>query len=396
MRILYVQATLVPPPVDPNMDRFFRLSEKLDGDVLQPVWFSRPDEVEAIYGPGSYPVYEVGRFRYHWCLSYRYRGALMQRLGTFWFYIRKGVEVCRQRHPDCIVAYSHMATGLMAGVVKLLTGTRLIIEIMTSPKEVYLTDRPRPTLADRLMHFYSDISLHLSMLLANRAHFLFPGQLSAYPLLRNVPNSVFHDFTLFSVIQRAEAKDETKTNPFVLFVGAPWYLKGVDLLIAAFRRLAPDFPDVQLKLMGFFPDRTPLEKLAAGCDQIEIMKHRPHPETVKFIGQASILVLPSRCEGMGRVLIEGMASAVPLIGSDVGGIPYMIRDGENGLVFPSGDVKALEDRLRRLLSDPDERRRMGQRGYERGCREFTEQAWVDRFIEMLEATVTDRAAGQLS
>ena len=68
-----------------------------------------------------------------------------------------------------------------------------------------------------------------------------------------------------------------------------------------------------------------------------MLKARPLPEALAVIRNATILVLPSRCEGLGRVLIEGMAAGIPLIGSDVGGIPFMIRDGENGLVFPGGD-----------------------------------------------------------
>ena len=57
MRILYIHSTLVPPPLDPRTDRFVLLSDSLEGDVLQPTWFRSPEQVEAIFGPGSYPVY---------------------------------------------------------------------------------------------------------------------------------------------------------------------------------------------------------------------------------------------------------------------------------------------------------------------------------------------------
>jgi glycosyltransferase involved in cell wall biosynthesis len=385
MRILYVHATLAPPPVNQQSDRFFLLSEKLDGDVLQPVWFSKPEEVEAVFGPGSYPVHTVGRFRYHWFLASRYRWGARQRLAIFWFYVRQGLKVSRERHPACIVAYSHMTTGLMAGILKLLTGAKLIIEIATSPGQVYITDRPKPTWGDRLKHLYSDVCLHLSILLADRTHLLSPNQLSAYPLLRSARNSVFHEFVPLSIIQRSPEKDEAK--PVVLLIGSPWYLKGVDLLIAAFRNLAQDFPGARLQLIGFFPDRAPLLALIGGCPQIEILGHMPHPEAMERIGQAAIMVLPSRCEGMGRVLIEGMAAGLPLIGSDVGGIPYMVHDGENGFVFPSGDAKALESRLRELLASPELRRRLGERGFERARHELTESVYVARFAQMVRDTV---------
>jgi glycosyltransferase involved in cell wall biosynthesis len=385
MRILYVHATLVPPPLDPKTDRFALLSEKLDGDILQPVWFKTPEEVEAIFGAGSYPVHTVGRFRYHWFLAYRHPWGVRQRLAIFRFYLRKGLEVCRQRRPACIVAYSHMTTALMAGMLKLLSGARLIVEIATSPKQVYLTDRPKPTWADRIQHLYSDILLHISMLLADRAHLLSPAQLAGYPLLRHVRRSVFHEFVTVSAIDRVPDRD--RAERFILLVGSPWFLKGADLLIQAFRSLAADFPDVKLKLLGHFPDRAQMEPLTGGSPRIEILRTVPNPEALRLIGQATILVLPSRCEGMGRVLIEGMAAGVPLIGSDVGGIPYMVRDGENGFLFPAGDSKALEMRLRELLADSELRRRLGDRGYERAHGELNERIYVEEFSRMVNDTV---------
>ena len=97
----------------------------------------------------------------------------------------------------------------------------------------------------------------------------------------------------------------------MLLVGTPWYLKGADLLVEAFHRLAPDFPDVKLKILGYFPDGDKLFELIGGSPQIEVLKARPLPEALAVIRNAAILVLPSRCEGIGRVLIEGMAAGIP-------------------------------------------------------------------------------------
>jgi glycosyltransferase involved in cell wall biosynthesis len=383
MRILYVHATFVPPPTNLQTDRFYLLSEELEGDVLQPVWFRTPEEVEAVFGPGSYPVYTVGRFRYHWHLSWRYQG-IRQRVATFWFYLQKGLALNREHRYDCIVAYSHMTTGLCAGLLKLLARTKLIIEIVTAPQLVYLTDRPHPSWAERFMHLYSDACLHLSMLLADRAHFLFPRQLSTYPMLRNVKNSVFHEFVPISMIEKHR---EEATELYLLLVGTPWYLKGVDLMVEAFRRLSPDFPDVPLKILGHYPEGNTLHELIGGARQIEVLKARAYPEALRVISGAGILALPSRCEGLPRVLIEGMAAGVPLVGSDVAGIPFLIRDGENGFVVPGGDSRALEARLRELLSNSEMRLRMGDNGYQRAHAELSEKVYVKQFARMVEAAV---------
>jgi glycosyltransferase involved in cell wall biosynthesis len=384
VRILYVNATLVPPPTDLKTDRFFLLSEQLEGDVLQPVWFRRPEEVEAVFGPGSYPVYTAGRFRYHWFLGWRRQG-IWQRLAIFWFYLRKGMELHREQRFDCILAYSHMTTGLCAGLLKLLRGGKLILEIVTAPELIYLTMRPNPSWLDRLMHFYSDLCLYLSMLLSDRFHLLYPEQVSKYPWFRKVPTSVFPDFVPVSTISRRSELDENE--PYVLLVGAPWYLKGIDRMIIAFRGLAEDFPQIKLKILGYYPDQNELNILTGGSPQIEILKARPNPEVLPIIRKAMVLVLPSRCEGVPRVLVEGMAAGIPLIGSDVAGIPYIVTDGENGYIIPGGDPSVLEKRLRELLEDQEKRRRMGDRGYIRAHAQLDEKSYVKQFAQMVEATV---------
>jgi glycosyltransferase involved in cell wall biosynthesis len=389
MRILYVHSTLQPPPTDLQTDRFFLLSDHLEGDVLQPIWFQTPQEVEARFGPGSYPVYTVGRFRYHWFLSPPLRG-LRQRLATFWFYIRKGRELHRQNRFDCIVAYSHMTTGVLAGVLKLLTGARLIIEIATVPHLVYITHSPKPSLGERFMKLYSDVCLHVSGLLADRAHFLYPKQLNLYPLLRKTPNSVFHEFVPVSHIKKDDNRE--LREKYVLLVGAPWYLKGADVLIKAFLLVAPDFPDVKLKLLGYYPDLPALEALTGRSPQIEILKARPNPEALEIIERATVMVAPSRCEGLGRALLEGMAAGLPVIGSKVGGIPVLVRDSENGFLIPVGDFQALAVALRSLLTDDQLRRRMGDSGYARAHGELDEVSYVREFVRMVEAAVEGRKA----
>lgn len=382
-RILYVHSTVVPPPTDLRRDRFYLLSENLEGDILQPIWFQTPAEVEAMFGEGSYPVYTVGNFRYHWLLSSNMRG-MRQRYEVFRSYLSKGRQLYKERRFDCIVAYSHMTTGVLAGILRLLTGARLVIELVTSPRFVYITDRPNPTLRERLMKVYSDVCLHVSTVLANRFHFLFPNQLSDYPLLQGAANSVFHEFVPISAIERGQPDAD---DAYVLLVGAPWYLKGVDLLIRAFRSIEAEFPSVKLKILGYFPDRTAIDALMEGSRQIEILKARPPAEALKIIEGAMMMVLPSRCEGLPRVLIEGMAAGLPLVGSTVGGIPYLIRNGENGFAVPIGDWQALAAQMRVLLQDAGLRRKMGYRSYERAHSELNEQVYVREFTRMIEAAV---------
>ncbi len=389
MRILYIHSTLVPPPLDPRTDRFVLLSDSLEGDVLQPTWFRSAEQVEAAFGPGSYPVYTAGRFRYHWFLAYRYHG-LRRRLAGLWFYIRKGVQLHRERAFDCIVVYSHMTTGLIATIVKLFTGAKLIVEVATSPDLVYLSpsDPGFSTLRDRLMKLYLQTCACIFRCgsAISSAHLLYPAQLDNYPLLRRVRRSVFHEFVSVAVIPAHKENSQR----FVLLVGAPWYLKGADRLIEAFRRLAAEFPDVKLKIVGHFPDREQLEALAGGSTQIEILKPVPPLEALQIISRCEVLVQPSRCEGMGRVIVEAMSAGLPVIGSDVGGIPHILKDGEVGFVYTGVDPGGLEARLRQLLLDRALRNRMGAKGYELAHTQLNERVYVERFTEMVEGAVLGR------
>jgi len=75
-----------------------------------------------------------------------------------------------------------------------------------------------------------------------------------------------------------------------------------------------------------------------------------------------VFVLPSLNEGMGRVLVEAMAAGKPIVASNVGGIPDLIIQGENGLLVPAGDAEALAGGIEFFITNPEKRREMGERG----------------------------------
>jgi glycosyltransferase involved in cell wall biosynthesis len=381
MRVLYIQASFVPPPQDPRADRFIRLSDTLEGDVLHPLWFSEPKQVEESFGPGSYPSYKRGRFRYRWFLGWRYAG-WRRRFAQLWFYIRQGLRIHREKKYDCIVVYSHLTPALIGVILKWLTGARLVVEIMIAPELNYLYENPRRTFSDRLRRVWSDLCLRATVLASDRTHLLYKTQLERYPALRRVPVSVFHDFVAVSLVPRAAPDPE----PMLLLVGAPWFRKGADVLIAAFRQIAGEFPEVRLLIQGHFPEGT-LQALAAGTPRIKISRALPNLETLERISRALIFVLPSRAEGFSRVLIEALASGAPVIVSDAGDNAHCVRDCEAGLVFPSGDADALAACLRQLLSDSDLRKRLAANGYRLAHAELSEAIYAQEFTRMIEETV---------
>jgi glycosyltransferase involved in cell wall biosynthesis len=99
--------------------------------------------------------------------------------------------------------------------------------------------------------------------------------------------------------------------------------------------------------------------------------------------RCAILVLPSRSEAMGRVLIEAAAAGKARVASAVGGTYTVIEDGRDGLLVPRSDPDALADALRRLISDADLRSKLGDAARVRAETEFNEQSYLDHVTEFV-------------
>src|SRR5262249_57631203 len=89
----------------------------------------------------------------------------------------------------------------------------------------------------------------------------------------------------------------------------------------------------------------------AGGPAVEWTPRLSQTDVARALDESTCLVLPSRSEGMGRVVVEAFCRGRPVVGSRVGGIPDLVEDGANGLLVDPEDVAALGDALRRVLTD---------------------------------------------
>jgi len=141
-------------------------------------------------------------------------------------------------------------------------------------------------------------------------------------------------------------------QPSALFVGVLERYKNVDGLADAWRIAAPRLDGVQLRLVGAGTLRPLVEQLLRDVPQQTTWDERlAATEVSRALDEATTLVLPSRSEGMGRVIVEAFCRARPVVATRVGGIPDLVVDGENGLLVEAGDTQALADALVRILSD---------------------------------------------
>jgi len=378
-RLLYILPGLIPPASDPTRDKFYYLSDICEGDVLLPVWW-RSSNQAAPHLARTFPVYALGRFSYHLLLFHKFP-RVFRKPACFLWYLTSGIHLHRQKKYGVIVTYGTNTPALAGTILKWVTGAKLIVEIPGVPENAFRYDVQTPGRLAWAKRFLANLLLVFVGRAADCLKLLYPSQLKKYPSLQTKKVAVFHDFVPVRCVPPAQEEKEQ----FVLCAGYPWYTKGADILIRAFKLVSKQYPDFKLKLMGYFPDRSVLEELAESHPQIEFLAARPHEAALKVISACSIYVLASRTESMGRVLLEAMAAGRPIIASNVGGVPYYICDNENGLLFSSENVDELAAKMAHLINDKGLRASLGQRGHDRVFAEFDEAAYVRSFKRMLDS-----------
>lgn len=148
-----------------------------------------------------------------------------------------------------------------------------------------------------------------------------------------------------------EAPRPLPERPQALFVGVLELYKNVDGLADAWRSAAPRVPEATLHLVGSGTRTDVAERLVAELpEQTRWTKELSTEEVAAALDDSTLLVLPSRSEGLGRVIVEALCRGRPVLAAAVGGIRDIVRDGENGVLVPPGDTQALAEALVRLLS----------------------------------------------
>ncbi|MCC6500343.1 MAG: glycosyltransferase [Anaerolineales bacterium] len=184
----------------------------------------------------------------------------------------------------------------------------------------------------------------------------------------------------FYPIPSDEAKEFVGLKPddrMILFVGRIEPLKGVDTLLEAMSCLQmKESRPVHLAIIGGDPSASP-EKMNAemarlknlcevlGLDQsVVFLGVRDQDKLSYYYSAAEVVVMPSHYESFGMVALEAMACGTPVIASEVGGLAYLVRDGETGFTIPAEEPETLCEKLSWLLNDPDLHDSMSKRAVE--------------------------------
>jgi glycosyltransferase involved in cell wall biosynthesis len=192
--------------------------------------------------------------------------------------------------------------------------------------------------------------------------------------------------------ERLEARASLGVAPnahVVTALGRLDRLKGIDVLLEAWRGVAAVHDSAVLLLAGDGPERSSLER----------MVERLRLPRVRFLGQradvrpvlwaSDVLAMPSRYEAMPMAALEALACGVPVAGSRAGGIPDIVCDGENGLLVPVEDGRALADALTGVMADEARRRSLAA-----GALRLIQPYGLTSFVATLEARYAELAGGR--
>ncbi len=257
----------------------------------------------------------------------------------------------RRRKPDAVLAQSpYDAAAALAGRALVRSRARVIVDVhgdWRTATRLY---------GSPLRRLLSPLGDRLSLAALRRADAV--RSVSGYTegLVRAAGLEPAGSFPAFMDLDPflAEPPAPLPERPQALFVGVLEPYKGIDILAEAWRLAAPRLPEARLRIVGSGSRGSIVEELGVAWDRALAPE-----EIARALDEATVLVLPSRSEGMGRVVVEAQCRGRAVIGSRVGGIPDLVRDGENGLLVEPGDAAALAEAVVRVLSDRELATRLG-------------------------------------
>lgn len=191
-----------------------------------------------------------------------------------------------------------------------------------------------------------------------------------------IPNGVNNEYFKIKVNEKSNQ---------LLFVGQISPRKGLIDLLKAIKIVIKKIPDVKLDIIGNVLTKRYFDTL------ISYTKTNKLEETINFVGylndkelkqkysEATLFVFPSYEESQGIVLLEAMACGIPVVASNIGGIPFVVEDGKTGVLFECGNVEELAEQITVLLKDEKLRKKMGAAGRER-AEEFSWAKIADQTV----------------
>ena len=164
-------------------------------------------------------------------------------------------------------------------------------------------------------------------------------------------------------------------------------VKRVRDVVRIFAKVAAEVPSV-LVMVGDGPERPAAEEEARALGVVDSVFFLGKIEAVApLLADADVFLLPTSSESFGLSALEAMASAVPVVGSDSGGLPEVVTNGVTGLLYPVGDVESMAAGALSILTEPGRQAAMGAAGAEDARRRFALDMIVSQYEAMYRSAI---------
>ncbi len=375
-RILFVCSGLTMPLNNIGFcKRYELLSNKYYGDII------------AHTSPNSFHIKKIADFKFH-PISYNSSRPIARKFLFFIKAIMKAIRIFREENKyDVIISTDPLLSGITANIIGLLTRRKTVVEVNGSFESAFKYNQKNPSLSEKYKEKVSYYIIPLILRMSSMVRLLYPTQLSTFSEKISKRESNVAIFSEFVPIEMFINTPHTNKG-YILLLGFPWYLKGVDVLIKAFNCISKEYPEYKLKIVGWNPKgKEFFEELIENKNRVELCAPVDYVDVPDLMAGCSLYVLASRTEAMGRVLLEAMACEKPIIASRVDGVPSIIKDGYNGLLFESENVEDLAEKMRIILRDNHFAETLAKNGFDYVSKNLSEKHYLTHFCKMINHTL---------
>jgi len=338
-RVLFVGRARLRFPLEPGLERRFdALSRELDWMQLGTATGGEPGDARFVLAR-RFPIDRLEGLAYHAALPFRVRRALRA--------FRPDVAIVQGAQETALVLLGRRLARSQARVVVDLHGDWRV------PTRLY------GSASRRLLDPFADGLARLALRRADGVRTITPYTSELVRAEGVEPSAEFPAYMDFEAFTEHPPVPPPR-EPRAVFVGVLERYKAFDVLAEAWRRVVAEVPEAMLHVVGRGRLEPVARELVADLpSNVTWDRALPASDVARAIDASRVLVLPSRSEGMGRVVIEAGLRGRPLVGSRVGGIPDVARDGETALLVEPGDPGALAEALIRMLTDHEVSERLG-------------------------------------
>ena len=369
--IIILKNTYFQSKQDLNMGKYRLFSTRMCGQVFQRV------------NDSSLTSFDVGKFDFKgihlkdWVTKVK----VLAHLAFTYACIIKAFRIRLNRQKvGYVLATDPHSSGVIAWLVASIIDAKLVIEFNGNTGARKTWNAFGKNWIGHIKYHYCQLVVPFIMRRSFGVKLLYPDQLSSFKSATPHPNTmIFNEYVPISKLKPSNVNEK-----YILFLGMPWYVKGLDLLIKAFNSVSDRY-EGHLRIVGYLSDedKKVINNLIDGNNKIVVQPPVFYEKAQALIHNCDFLVLPSRTEAMGRVLLEAMAHKKALVGSSADGIPTYLVDKQYGLIFKSGEWTDLAAKLTTMIENPDLKNSFAEKGYQAATVNYSEPNYLNNYLKLL-------------